>query len=201
MLDELDSLDWASVSHAYGAATDVPAQIRSLQSPEKGERDAALQQLFSNIWHQGTIYSASVLALPFLIDMLEAGTVPDHEALALLVASIISGRGYCEVHYAREWINPFTRKPVSRPHDFEQRVAEERATVAQVRGIGVRAVPMLLPFLKHSDAGFRSDIASALAAYASMAEVIAPALQNAVAVESDKETKRVMESVLATLVR
>jgi len=30
MLESLDSIAWSQLTHAYGAATDVPAQIRNL---------------------------------------------------------------------------------------------------------------------------------------------------------------------------
>jgi hypothetical protein len=55
MLERLDTIDWATFSHAYGSAEDVPALIRALRSPDPETRDCALSELFSTIWHQGTV--------------------------------------------------------------------------------------------------------------------------------------------------
>ena len=34
-LEKLDSIDWASLKHAYGSAADVPDLIRALASSDK----------------------------------------------------------------------------------------------------------------------------------------------------------------------
>ncbi len=59
-LDQLDAIPWDQISHAYGPASDVPSQIRALASPDPAERKAAFHELFTNIWHQGTVYEASI---------------------------------------------------------------------------------------------------------------------------------------------
>ncbi|MFC1411389.1 HEAT repeat domain-containing protein [Streptacidiphilus sp. N1-12] len=64
--EELDTLDWASLTHAYGPAEDVPEQVRSLYSDDPEEVDEALYELYGNVWHQGSVYPASVEAVPFL---------------------------------------------------------------------------------------------------------------------------------------
>lgn len=69
-LAELGAVDWASLSHAYGSAEDVPAQLRALAAGD----DEAYDDAFGNLWHQWTVYSATPHAIPFLIGMLEAGT-------------------------------------------------------------------------------------------------------------------------------
>jgi hypothetical protein len=160
MLEGLDDIDWGRLSHAYGTAADVPANIRDLLSSDEHRRNAAFENLFGSIWHQGTIYEATTCALPFLIDILEVSATPDHETVAMLVASIIAGRGYCEVHYARELISPFTR--ISPPPDLDERLAVERRVVARVRDLGARAIPLLLPYLQHKQRDFRQAVAKIL---------------------------------------
>src|SRR5438552_2690515 len=54
-----DSVNWTSLSDAYGAATKVPGMLNALLSPERKVRHNAWQDLYSHVWHQGTIYSAS----------------------------------------------------------------------------------------------------------------------------------------------
>ena len=64
-LDGLDSVPWPSLEHAFGSASDVPGMLERLS---RGGRDSeeALDELFQTIWHQGTVYSATAEAVPFL---------------------------------------------------------------------------------------------------------------------------------------
>ena len=65
----LDDVDWASFEHAYGPADDVPAVLRALVSGDDEQAEAALDELHSNIWHQGSIYPATIPAVPFLAEI------------------------------------------------------------------------------------------------------------------------------------
>ena len=70
-LVELDRVQWKSLEHAYtgdqtpggGLHKDVYASLRAL-----GDADPhpALHALFSNVYHQRTVYEATAYALPFL---------------------------------------------------------------------------------------------------------------------------------------
>ncbi|MCI0334958.1 MAG: HEAT repeat domain-containing protein [Planctomycetes bacterium] len=94
MLEGLSSVDWSSVKHAYGPATDVPDQIRALASQDAKTRENARWNLYGNIFHQGTRYEATPHAVPFLFELLKEPTVQDkHEVVYLLVALAI---GYDE---------------------------------------------------------------------------------------------------------
>lgn len=66
LLEGLNEVDWAELGHACGRANDVPGQITALCSPDEAAREDALMSLFGNIFHQGTRYSASPFAVPFL---------------------------------------------------------------------------------------------------------------------------------------
>ncbi len=68
MLDNLETIAWSELKHAYGKAGDVPGMIRSLGSPDEHVRRDALGALFETICHQGTVYEASPFAVPFLQD-------------------------------------------------------------------------------------------------------------------------------------
>jgi hypothetical protein len=65
MLEGLNEINWSQLHHAYGEASDVPVLIRKLLSKDENERNEALDHLFGNIWHQGTIWEASSYAVPF----------------------------------------------------------------------------------------------------------------------------------------
>ncbi|MGW2376986.1 hypothetical protein [Kitasatospora sp. NPDC001683] len=68
----LDAHPWASLSHAYGSAEDLPDLLRAFA--EGGEEaEEAREELYSAILHQGTVYSASVDAVPFLARIAAAG--------------------------------------------------------------------------------------------------------------------------------
>ncbi|WP_406500062.1 hypothetical protein OG936_36640 [Streptomyces sp. NBC_00846] len=73
LLEGLDEVDWAELGHAYGRAQDVPGQLTALCSQDEAARDGALRSLFSNIFHQGTRYSASPYAVPFVARIALAG--------------------------------------------------------------------------------------------------------------------------------
>jgi tetratricopeptide (TPR) repeat protein/tellurite resistance protein len=61
------AVDWASTTHAYGPARDVPAQLAALEHGTPRERKAALWALFGNIVHQGSRYPATVPAVAELV--------------------------------------------------------------------------------------------------------------------------------------
>ncbi|MCW5250549.1 hypothetical protein [Streptomyces sp. SHP 1-2] len=60
--------DWSRLSHAYGSAEDIPALLARIAS-ERGS--GPWDDLWSALCHQGSVYSASFAALPWLADMAE----------------------------------------------------------------------------------------------------------------------------------
>jgi hypothetical protein len=92
MLEGLDKIDWASTHHAYGPARDVPGLLRQLLSADDAEREAASYELYGNIWHQGTIYEATALAVPFLFELALDPATPDREVVAVLLGLIARGK-------------------------------------------------------------------------------------------------------------
>ncbi|MFI7130030.1 hypothetical protein ACIBQ1_30345 [Nonomuraea sp. NPDC050153] len=95
-MDDLDRVSWAKLKHAYGRATDVPGQIRALASADEGERQKALSALYGNIFHQGTRFSATPHAVPFLARLAADPATPDREPILVLLASL--ALGYEEGH-------------------------------------------------------------------------------------------------------
>ncbi|EFL12820.1 predicted protein, partial [Streptomyces sp. C] len=68
----LDTHPWATVNHAYGPAEDLPGLLRVFA--EGGEdAEEALQELYSCIAHQGTVYAASADAVPYLARIAASG--------------------------------------------------------------------------------------------------------------------------------
>ncbi|MDX8053453.1 hypothetical protein SK571_29100 [Lentzea sp. BCCO 10_0798] len=91
MLNGLDQVDWARLTHAYGPAGDVPDQIRGLMSPDADRRRKSLWELNGNIYHQGTIYEATAYAVPFLLEVLTAPECDEQPQLLSLLSGIVTG--------------------------------------------------------------------------------------------------------------
>ena len=73
LLAGLDDVAWDSLEHAYGPAADVPEVLRALVSGDDELADEAMYELYGNIWHQGSVYPATVPAVPFLVAIAVAG--------------------------------------------------------------------------------------------------------------------------------
>lgn len=86
-LSELGQVDWASLTHAYGSAEDVPAQLEAIAAGD----EEAYQDAFGNLWHQWTTFSATPHAIPFLIGILETGQ--SGQDILSLLAVISAGDG------------------------------------------------------------------------------------------------------------
>jgi hypothetical protein len=104
----LDEVDWSAVSDAYGPATDIPALFRALVSSDPDHREFACLLLHQTIWHQGNVYSATAVAIPFLYNLLEADGPHDKEGIAGLLGLIADGQPpfmHCESNpkAAAEW--------------------------------------------------------------------------------------------------
>ncbi|HEX7307464.1 hypothetical protein [Lentzea sp.] len=91
MPNGLDEVDWSRLTHAYGAADDVPDQLRDLLSPDAERRRKALWALNGNIYHQGTVYQATAHAVPFLLEVLAAPGCAERPELLDLLSGIVTG--------------------------------------------------------------------------------------------------------------
>lgn len=70
-------LKWLFLRHAYGSGKDVPQIVQALASRDENLRDNALHEgLWSALYHQGTLYSSTVFAIPLLIALLEEPDLP-----------------------------------------------------------------------------------------------------------------------------
>ncbi|WP_406299685.1 hypothetical protein OG948_31390 [Embleya sp. NBC_00888] len=94
MLVGLDEVDWPTLSHAYGPADDVPELLRAAASDDEELRSEAVYELFGTVWHQGTVYSATPYAVPFVAELARHG--PGHRGdLLHLLACIAGGGAHC----------------------------------------------------------------------------------------------------------
>lgn len=89
----VDEIDWSSVDACYGPATAVPGLLRQLASPLANERSDAISELWGCLCHQGTVYEASALAAPFLLDAARTLALTHAERAQLLALVVHIGLG------------------------------------------------------------------------------------------------------------
>lgn len=83
---DLSSSRWAALRHAYGSAEDVPRLLAQLAS---GDPDAA-GELTGALFHQGSVYSASLAAVPHLLEIARVASTPQRRADVLVLAGSIA---------------------------------------------------------------------------------------------------------------
>lgn len=88
MLDRLARIDWDALDHAYGAASDAPAALLALASPEADERASGHGYLDIAILHQGSICSATPRVIPFLLELAANERVGDRHELLLFLCRV-----------------------------------------------------------------------------------------------------------------
>ena len=86
----MTSIDWASLHHAYGPATDIPDLLSRAQSAPASDDYQAEPwfSLWSALYHQDDIYPASYAAVPELIRIAEGRSDSGAIEALLLAASI-----------------------------------------------------------------------------------------------------------------
>jgi hypothetical protein len=201
LLSGLDQIDWASLTHAFGPAVDVPGWLRGLIDPDPERRACALDALSNAIWHQGTVYAASPHVVPFLGRMLRAADTPDRRLPAFLLGLLADGSSYLDVHAAgggvhdeqvRAWVAGAGR-------DLETELARERAIVDATREAVGSVVIELAQWLHDADPGLREVVALALGRYPDRAGELVPLLRQALARERDPDVRDVIEAAVRDL--
>jgi hypothetical protein len=193
MLDGLDQIDWSQLSHAYGTATDVPALLRRLADGASEVRGAALSELCSNIWHQGTVYQATAHAVPFLIELAKDPAVPDRSHILSLLHAIAEGWLDCQRYAVQsaKFLSAATaqRKAVERRH-YQAAHAAVSEGLAAVAGL-----------LTDEEAEVRLWTAFVLAQLTDHARQVADNLLDAIDSERDDACRAGLQFALVALAR
>ncbi len=167
----LDKIEWSRAQHAYGPASDVPALLRAALSPAREEREIATAALFGELCHQGSVYEASALAVPFLFRMLEYPDTPDKTTIAALLASLANGTPGTYKEPSYRWVNA-TREAVG------------------------KRLELLYPFLGHDDPEVRFFIVGGLAAFPERSAEYSALLEEMLLSETDQLVRREIERAL-----
>lgn len=85
------SADWTLLEDAYGSAEAVPRELARLSSASSRTRASALGRLEARICHQGSVYSASLAAVPLLLERVRSRTQKDKAAIVALLVDVAVG--------------------------------------------------------------------------------------------------------------
>lgn len=187
-------INWSSLEHAYGSAADVPELLIDLQSEDSAVRQRAYHELLGNIWHQGTVYSATAYAVPFLFELLDSPAIQDKDWLAMLLANIAAGEGYYQVH------QPIFESWNSTVEKHEEEIKREEVEVQTVHSMISPRFETLLNYLTNSDSEVRLCVAKATVCYPEYAEKSLARLEKALEFETDEEVIEVMEESISQLI-
>ena len=95
---------WSKVSDAYGKATLTPYYIEALTSEDEDDVGFGVYGLYSATTHQGSVYKASQMAVPFLVDLLT------HETAAGWACFFLSRIAFGEQHFIKTPADYFQTK-------------------------------------------------------------------------------------------
>ena len=140
--------DWARLRDAYGSAEGLPAVIESLSAPSQATRESAVHSLWGSLCHQGTVYTASVAAVPLLAEVVRTSSDPAVQGhLLSMLGSIASA--WTHADDSDEWapqipyrLLPTDRREGQDPVDLSERcrnaVAAECPTLTRARDTDAR---------------------------------------------------------------
>src|SRR5262245_3136763 len=145
----LERVPWNKLEHAYGPAADTPGYLCALASDDSNTRQAACDNLCYTIYHQGTIYSATVEAVPFLIRMLATDGFPDKHKILYILMLLYNGTSYHEVHRGLALMGD-TKTP-----EYQAKVDTELGWVNEIKKRVRANLSTYLPLLTASEWGTR----------------------------------------------
>lgn len=183
MLEELSSIDWHSLSHAYGPADDVPQLLRDLASPHEQIRSRALGTFYTNIYHQGTVYQASAYAVPFLLELVQEESVPERDEIVVLLAHLAVGDAYNRQH-----LRFYNEERIQDPQ-FQQDMVEQIFWVDRTHEAVRSGLPLYIRLLKYPDVPMRMSASRLLSTFREEAAQILPVFSQRLQHEQDHRVR------------
>ncbi|MFJ9844023.1 hypothetical protein ACIRYZ_26895 [Kitasatospora sp. NPDC101155] len=162
-LANLDARPWASVSHAYGPAEDLPDLLRAL-AEGGGDAEEAISELYSCILHQGTVYAASADAVPYLARIAAAAEYGAAEVLCLL-GGLAESEDECEVAPGAVRAAVAAQIPVLKPllaHEEADVRSLAAWTVGHTRDTEAAPAALRSRWVAEADHGVRAELLIAL---------------------------------------
>ena len=198
-LEGIDKVNWSTVHHAHGEATDFPILLLATFSNNERDREFALRLLFETIWHQGTVYEASAYAVPFLFRALETPETPNKTSITILLACLADGQSYLAVHALSEkkWEKVWREILAEKGKELEIELARELENVNATRRAVGKGLHLLYPYLQDENAS--SAVAKTLSFYPERKRETIPLLEVAYSSVQDKYAKEEIQATLAKL--
>ncbi|MDV5143516.1 PBS lyase [Streptomyces sp. SBC-4] len=185
MFTGIDDVDWASMGHAYGDASDVPGLLRGLASPDGSEREIALDGMYGAVHHQGDVYDSTVACVPFLFELVATAGLPGRGEIVELLCGIDGdGRDPEEMDF---W------------SDDEDEYAAWAETLARAESDTRARSGVLLDVLADPDAGLRRAVPGALVQLHGDREEVLRVLRRRLAVERDAGVLRALATAVGEL--
>jgi|SRR5215510_13154506 len=188
MLEKLDQIDWVQLTHAYGPAGDVPGLIRDLTLSDYRDREQAIEALYGNIWHQGTVYQASAYAVPFLAELLRSDDVRDKHEILFLLQALATGHSYIDVHQHSSLFQQLNAERMKTP-EWQEELAQELAWVKKTADAVKLEKPAYIHLLADSNAAVRDAAACLLATLGGPDRKTADEIQQRLSVELDETVR------------
>jgi hypothetical protein len=165
-LTGLTDIAWPKLRCAYGPADTVPGFLRDAASQDPGRQAAGVAELWQNVWHQGTVYTCTPHAVPFLAALVADVRLHDstRAQLALLLASIASANSFVLAERSQPFVPAALREANDPPPSTELDQDCRKAVANASRGL---------------DDAFNAAPEPIRAALVAVAAAIAPSLSSA----------------------
>jgi hypothetical protein len=172
----LDAVPWKKLEDAYGTAEKVEQQIRDIASDDEQVCEKAISWGFANLCHQGSVYSSTAQAVPFLTRLLAVPAQKRKADLLWLIA-----------HCA---LNDPTAYAVDGGARRDQDSSDSPGDPFALCWRAVKeGAPAFLPLLDDEDPAVRRNAAFLLAHLPNAAKDVAPRLIRAWEDERDEPTR------------
>jgi hypothetical protein len=147
LLNDLSTINWSVLKHAYGNASDTPQNLINLLSNDKEERIRAMDELEDSICHQEyQIHDSSLASLPILLSIALNPEADQRERIVELIANIGKGNGAFQgVKQSKYVSEAFSAEKI------ETEVKKEESLQGQIRSFISTKKPIWIRFLEDKD--------------------------------------------------
>jgi hypothetical protein len=190
MFETLNTIDWPHAQSCYGTSEEIPAAIRELVSADASVRDRARGTLWMSLEHQGSVYEASALAVPFLLAILADPQTQDKRQLVHFLAHL-----GCRGLYLGHWYeNLQTRLVLQRMKEdktvFSQDARDRHRRWEEDTHQGFReGLHIFLPLLSDPDPAIREAVAFLLATFPEDRSRLLPPLITQLQTETNEQVQ------------
>lgn len=199
---DMNHVDWAELTHAYGTAEDVPGLLHDLRSDDAVTRERALDALYGGVHHQGDVYDSTLACIPHLLALAQDPDAPDRGPVIGLLTSIGA-----TAHLAAEEAGDTMPDPEAalaeaaaagwEPDEWWEEYAYAHGLLAG-RALAA-AVPSMVRLLTDDDPGVRAPAATFLVRCADEPEALLPELTGCLRAEPDPATRQSLVEDVADL--